>query len=74
MTDRLDPIDPGAVPLSSMSLTKAQALKISAEVEKYQETNRLDSIRLEKLQDAYVRLVFIGPDGNGADEILLFPV
>lgn len=70
----LDPIDPGAMPRSTFRLTRNQALRISGAVEEYMRSNRLDSVRLEELSEAYVRIVFIGPDGDPADEHLLFPV
>jgi hypothetical protein len=34
---------------------------------------RLDSVRLEKLIHAHLRLVYIGPDGDEVDEIVLPP-
>lgn len=70
----LDPINPGAMPLASMSMTKAQARKLAEIVERYDGENRLGPIRLETLPDAYMRAVLIGPDGDPVDEVLLFPV
>jgi hypothetical protein len=70
----LDPTDPGAIPIASLSLTTAQALALSSRVEAYLAEHRLDSVRVEKLRDAWVRIVFIGPDGEAADEHLVPPV
>lgn len=70
----LDPIDPGAMPLATMTMTKAQVHKLAEVVEDYLAEHRLDSVRLEKLPDAYMRAVLIGPEGDPVDEVLLFPV
>ncbi len=67
----LDPIDPGAMPLSSMSITKAQVRHLAQLVESYVAEKRLDSVRLAKLRDAWLRVVFIDPEGDPADERLL---
>ncbi len=70
----LDPTDPGAMPLSTMSMTKAQARRLSQVVEEYLAEKRLDSVRLENLEGAWLRVVFVGPEGDPADERLLPPV
>lgn len=64
-----DPIDPGAMPLASVGLTNAQIKRLIAAVETH-----TGSIRLEKLRDAYVRVVLIGPDGDAISEQTLFPM
>ncbi len=63
-----DPIDPGAMPIASVGLTNAQIKGLIAAVEAH-----TGSIRLEKLTDAYARVVLIGPDGDAVSECLLFP-
>jgi excisionase family DNA binding protein len=71
----LDPTDPGAMALVSLDLTKAQASELSPRVDRYiAEHGRLDSVRLEALRDAWLRIVFIGPDGQPAEEQLIPPV
>lgn len=64
-----DPIDPGAMPLAAVGLTSAQVKRLIAAVETH-----TGSIRLEKLSDAYARVVLIGPEGDALSEHLLFPV
>jgi hypothetical protein len=65
----LDPIDPGAMPISAVVLTTAQTLKLAEIAERHR-----GPIRVEKLPDAYVRAVLIGRDGEPVSELLLFPV
>ena len=71
----LDPTNPGAMRLNTMSLTKAQVRTLGQFVSDHlADDKRLDSVRLEELRDAYVRAVLIGPDGDPVDERTLFPV
>jgi hypothetical protein len=66
----VDPIDPGAMPLSSVVLTASQVRQFPAAVE-----GHTGDVRVEKLSDAYVRVVLIGAEGDPVgDEKLLFPV
>jgi hypothetical protein len=50
-----DPIDPGAMPCASVELTSAQVRTLIEAVEGHRGT-----IRIEKLRDAYARVVLIG--------------
>lgn len=70
----LDPTDPGAIAIASLSLTKAQALALTPRVEAYLAEHRLDSVRLEALRDAWLRVVFLGSDGQANDELVIPPV
>lgn len=63
-----DPIDPGAMPLATISLTSGQVRALIEFVESHR-----GSIRIEELRDAYARVVLIGPDGEPVDERLLLP-
>lgn len=63
-----DPLDPGAMPRAEVALTNAQIQQMIAVVETHK-----GSIRLEKLHDAYARVVLIGPDGDALSEHPLFP-
>lgn len=66
----LDPSDPGAMPLSSVMLTASQVRQFPAAVR-----GHTGDVRVEKLRDAYIRVVLIGPEGEPVgDEKLLFPV
>jgi hypothetical protein len=64
-----DPIDPGAMPLATVSLAGAQVRALIEAVEAHG-----GSIRIEQLRDAYARVVLIGPEGEPVAERLLFPV
>jgi hypothetical protein len=57
------------MPLASVGLTSAQVRALIEAVDGHP-----GSIRLEKLRDAYVRVVLIGPEGEPVAEQLLFPV
>jgi hypothetical protein len=70
----LDPNDPGAMASASVGLTRSQVRQLAELVEGYVAEKRLDSVRLEKLKDAYLRVVFIGPDGDPAGEETLPPL
>ncbi len=70
----LDPNEPGAMPLAAIGMTKPQVRHLAKAVEEYLATGKpLDSVRVEKMADAHLRLVFIGPDGDPADEMMLLP-
>jgi hypothetical protein len=63
-----DPIDAGAMPTAAVGLTGAQVRALVAAVGGHR-----GSIRVEKLDDGYARVVLIGPEGEGVSEQLLFP-
>jgi hypothetical protein len=63
-----DPIDPGAMPITTVALTNRQLDALIDAV-----AGHTGAVRIEKLRDAYVRVVLIGPDGEPVDERLLFP-
>jgi hypothetical protein len=66
----LDPIDPGAMPLSSVVLTASQVRQFPTAVE-----GHTGSVRVESVRDDYVRIVLIGPEGDAVGvEKILFPV
>jgi hypothetical protein len=71
---RLDPIEPGAVALTSIGVTKYQARKLAEHLEgSLASGQRLDSVRLEKLPDAWLRLVRLDPEGDPVDDDILLP-
>ncbi len=71
----VDPINPGAMPLSKMTLTKAQLREAARVMDEYLGSKgRLDSVRLETLRDGYARVVHIGTEGEPVAENLLWPL
>jgi hypothetical protein len=69
-----DPFDPGVMPSARIGMTKSQVRQLAERVQAYLESGKpLDSVRLEEIPEAYLRLVFIGPEGGPVDEIHLFP-
>jgi hypothetical protein len=64
-----DPIDPGAMPTATISLTAAQSTTLAEIASEHR-----GPIRIEALPEAYVRAVLIGPEGEPVSEQLLFPV
>jgi hypothetical protein len=70
----LDPTDRGAVASATFTMTRSQVGQLAKFVDENAPT-KYASVRLEKLRDAYVRVAFLGPDGDtvGKDR-LLFPV
>ena len=70
----LEPNDPGAMPQAAIGMTKTQVRQLADAVEKYLATGkRLDSVRVEQMAAAHLRLIFIGPDGEPVDEAMLLP-
>ena len=64
-----DPIDPGAMRTSVVTLSKSQLRQLADAV-----TDHQGSVRIEQLADAYTRVVPLGTEGEpiGPDRVL-FP-
>lgn len=74
MDEPADPISPGAMPLASVVLTKAQVRQLAEAMEEHLANGgRLDGVRVELLREGYARAVLIGPDGDGVAEKRLWP-
>jgi hypothetical protein len=63
-----DPLDPGAMRVAAITLTRSQLQQLGAAVEAH-----AGSVRIEELTDAYARVVLIGSDGEPVSERPLFP-
>lgn len=63
-----DPIDPGAISLADVTLTAPQLQTLVDAVGTHS-----GSVRVERLDDGYARIVLLGADGEPTSERLLFP-
>jgi hypothetical protein len=71
----LDPISPGAMPLSTMTLSNDQLRQAAQAMDEHlANKGRVGGVRLEKLRDGYARVVLFGPEGEPVAERLLWPV
>jgi hypothetical protein len=62
----LDPTHPGAMPEATLTITTTQARRLSQLVEDHLDEHRLGGVRLEKLADAWLRVVLVGPPTSPA--------
>ena len=64
-----EPFDAGAVARAKVKLTPSQLEQLPRAVEGHP-----GGVRIEALDDCYVRVILLGKDGEAVDERMLFPV